>query len=642
MFQNTNKKYPSLEQVNSNGVLKVEVVNQPTPIDYTTLLTSIDDKLDDLALIKQELIDANGTLTSIEGDTSAIETNTDNILIQVTATNTKLDSIQTELESQTVLLGDLKTELIAANDSLDNIETDTAAIKASLMNIEADIATIKADIATIKVDVAAIKSSVAAIEADTEEIKVAVQSINTKLDTVNSNLDSIETKLDTIHSDLTTINSTLQDEFDETQVALGNLQTAVEAVQTSFQPVDCDDVAVGSPVDVNRSVVLNKVLVEVCNADANNQQILDKLDDVITAINDTSSAEQVLLDAIDTKLEDLSLIKAELVTANATLTAIEGDTTAISTNTADILTQVTTSNTKLEDIKTKLDSQITLLGDLKSELIDANTSLDTANTTLSTISGDVALIKADIADIKVDIAAIKTSVQAIEADTEEIKVAVQSIDTKLTAVNASLDSIETKLDTINTTLQTEFDQTQAKLDEVVAAVEFAQDTFQTEDCDGNPIGAEQNVIKVVQLAKQTAAICNTAEISDPIVAAIEAQSASAATGKKQDFISWAAVANDTMTIPANKFTTVAMLAAKGEFKIENSTNNFSGDVTVSSGTVSNFIEISEDGTGTTTGATSVAQGFDTRANSADMDLANNSFLITCIRATGILQVEVYK
>jgi archaellum component FlaC len=219
------------------------VVNQPTPIDYTTLLTSIDDKLDDLALIKQELIDANGTLTSIEGDTSAIETNTDNILIQVTATNTKLDSIQTELENQTVLLGDLKTELIAANDSLDNIETDTAAIKASLVNIEADIATIKADIATIKVDVAAIKSSVAAIEADTEEIKVAVQSINTKLDTVNSNLDSIETKLDTIHSDLTTINSTLQDEFDETQVALGNLQTAVEAVQTSFQPVDCDDVA---------------------------------------------------------------------------------------------------------------------------------------------------------------------------------------------------------------------------------------------------------------------------------------------------------------------------------------------------------------------------------------------------------------
>lgn len=397
-FQNPTKKYASLEQVNSNGILKVEVVNQPSPIDYTALLTSIDTKLDDIALIKQELIDANGTLTSIEGDTSAIETNTGDILTQVTTTNTKLEDVKTKLDAQTVLLTDLKTELVAANASLDAIEVDTAAIKASLLNVEADVATIKADIATIKTDVAAIKASVATIEADTEDIKVAVQSIDTKLDTVNSNLDSIETKLDTIHSDLTTINGTLQAEFDETQVALANLQTAIE---------------------------------------------------------------------------------------------------------------------------------------------------------------------------------------------------------------------------------------------------FAQDTFQTEDCDGNPIGVEENVIKTVVLNKTTAAICNTAEISDPIVTAIQAQSAASATGKKQDFISWAASANDTMTIPANKFTTIAMLATKGEFKIENSTNDFSGDVTTSAGTISNFIEISEDGVGTATGSTSVAQGFDTRANSADMDLANNSFLVTCVRA-GVLSAEFYK
>jgi hypothetical protein len=242
------------------------------------------------------------------------------------------------------------------------------------------------------------------------------------------------------------------------------------------------------------------------------------------------------------------------------------------------------------------------------------------------------------AAIKTDITAIKTSLSAIELDTEEIKVAVQSIDTKLSTVTSSLTSIETKLDTINNTLQTEFDQTQVKLDEVKAALEFAQDTFQLETCGGVPVGPEQNVIKVVQLAKQEASICNTADIYEPIVEAINNQTVA---GKKQDFISWTAAVNDTLTIPVDKFSTISMLATKGEFKIENTANNFSSDITVSAGTLSSFIEIAEDGVGTASGSTSVSQGFDTRANMADMDAANNSFLITCVRV-GVLQFELFK
>lgn len=358
----------------------------------------------------------------------------------------------------------------------------------------------------------------------------------------------------------------------------------------------------------------------------------------VEVVNPSTLDYTTLLTSIDTKLDELALIKAEITSSNTILTSIEGDTTAIKDNTADILTQVTTINTKLEDVKTKLDSQITLLGDLKTELTDVNISLDTANATLNTISSDVALIKTDISEIKTDISSIKDSLSEIEADTEEIKVAVQSIDNKLTTVNDSLDSIETKLDTINTTLQTEFDETQVKLDGIIEALEFAQDTFQVKDCGGLNIGTPEKIIKVVQLAKQTANICNTSDITTPIVNAINNQSVA---GKLQDFLSWTAVANDTLTIPLNKFSTVSMLASKGEFKIENMANDFSSDITISSGTLSNFIEISEDGIGTATGSTSVTQSFDTRANIADMDIANNSFLITCVRP-GTIQLEIYK
>jgi hypothetical protein len=110
MLQRPNKIYTSLDKVNANGILKVEIVNPTGAVDYTALLTSIDDKLDDVALIKQQLIDANSTLTSIETDTTAIKTDTGNILTQVTTTNTKLEDVQTKLDSHTTLLTDFRLE----------------------------------------------------------------------------------------------------------------------------------------------------------------------------------------------------------------------------------------------------------------------------------------------------------------------------------------------------------------------------------------------------------------------------------------------------------------------------------------------------------------------------------------------------
>lgn len=647
-FQNPVKKYPSLEQVDGAGILKVVVTN-PSTLDYTSILESIDDKLDDLALIKGQLTTANSTLTSINGDTTAIKGDTSNILTQVTTTNTKLEDVKTKLDSQITLLGDLKTELQSANTKLDTAN-------ATLNTISTDITLIKADIATIKADIATIKSDVATIKADTAAIKTAVQSIDTKLDTVNSNLDSIETKLDTIHSDLSGITTILEDIKAELDIEL--VYTSATKVNNgtanfySREKIEWDS---ETQTEISRTIEFSTdgftwtdgepagTLEIGWMAVDTTTDLLDKLDDVIAAINDTSDAEQLLLNSIDTKLNDLSLIKAELVTANATLTSIEGDTSAIQTNTGDILTQVTTSNTKLEDVKTKLDTQITLLGDLKTELIDANVSLDTANATLTTISNDVATVKTDIALIKVDIAAIKTSVAAIEADTEEIKVAVQSIDTKLTTVNSNLDSIETKLDTINTTLQTEFDQTQVALGEVKDAVLATQDTFQIVDCAGASVGEPETVQKTIVLNKVISSICNTTDISDPIVAAIEAQSSASAVGKVHDLLQTPAMAvGDTVTITANKFTTVSLLAVKGEFTVENQSNDFSADITLSSGSILTAIEISEDGNGTASGSTSVPQGFDTRSNANDLDKAGNSYLITAVRAGSVLQLDLYK
>jgi hypothetical protein len=525
------------------------------------LLTSIDTKLDDLALIKSELVTANTKLTDIKTDTATI--------------NTNLTTVIARLDTQIVKLEDLKTLVTDTN-----VKLDTA--NATLLTISTDIATIKTDIATIKTDIA--------------DIKTGVQSIDTKLSTVITSLSSIETKLDDVVTGLETINTTLQTEFDQTQAKLDEIKAAIE-----LKGSDCT----------------NKVFTSDCDK----QEYLDALTAIKDAINASATDYTVVLNSIDTKLNDLSLIKTELVTANTTLSGIKTDTTDINTN--------------LLDVIANLDSQITLLTDIKAEAVAGNVKLEDIKALLVTIDANILTIKNDLGLIKTDISAIKASSASIDAK-------LTSVVDSLTVIQTKLDTIHNDLVTINSTLQTEFDQTQVKLDELKTALEFAQDTFQLKDCDGKPIGVEENILKVVQIAKQVSKICNTSDISDPIVEAINAQ---AEAGKKQDLLTWVAVAGNNFEIPTGKFSTISLLAAKGEFKIENTYNNFVSDLIQSSGLGGGSfiagVEISADGVGTESGATDLPSSIDTRANAKDMNPFLNSYTITCVRE-GVLLIEVYK
>lgn len=142
--------------------------------------------------------------------------------------------------------------------------------------------------------------------------------------------------------------------------------------------------------------------------------------------------------------------------------------------------------------------------------------------------------------------------------------------------------------------------------------------FQPVDCAGDNVGAVQKAYRTTVLNNVLASLCNTSDIVDPIIEAIQEQSTSL---KKQDFISWVAAVGDTLTIPLSKFSTISMLATKGEFTVTNTANDFIPDLTASAGTLSDFVEISEDGVGTSTGSTLAPQGYDTRANSLDMALS---------------------
>jgi hypothetical protein len=169
------------------------------------------------------------------------------------------------------------------------------------------------------------------------------------------------------------------------------------------------------------------------------------------------------------------------------------------------------------------------------------------------------------------------------------------------------------------------------------------DTFQVVDCQGNNIGSPQKINKTTVLNKVTSIVCNTSDITGPIITAIQEQTQSLQVARLHDILQTPPMAiGATVTIGANKFATISVLAVKGEFRIVNTANDFSSDVVLSVGTIQSNIEISEDGIGTASGATNLSQGFETRSNAYDISKSGNSYTITAVRANSILQLDLYK
>jgi surface protein len=451
---------------------------------------------------------------------NAIDSAKDAIVDAVNQANT---DITNAIENSIMVLEDIKSELVTANTTLTNIETNTTNINTKLDTVIGKIdvmitslSSIDTKLTTTNELLADILVDIGNIGGDLADILTAVQSIDIKLDDVISSLSSIETKLDTLHTDLVGIQDTLNDilaELDHeliitaptvncatdgankvsfytrekivwdseagTQVSrvveysldgedfsaskpagtvsVGACVLSGDITDTlvEFQVEDCDGADVGAPMDVLPTIVLNKQIVSICNV----QELAD-------AINAGAKDYTSVLESIDTKLDELTLIKSELIQSNTTLTEIE-------TNTSE-------TNTKLDTVIIKLDEQITELEGIKLSIDVGNIKLDEIFAKLEDILISVDAIKVDIADIKINIEAIKVAVESIDTK-------LDTVITSLTEIENKLDSVVTELQTINTTLQTEFDETQVILNEIKDAIlskgsDCANATF-TKDCD---------------------------------------------------------------------------------------------------------------------------------------------------------------
>ena len=469
----------------------------------TDIVSAIEASTVVLEEIKTELETANTTLTNIEGDTTEINTKLDTVITKIDTMITSLSSIDTKLTTTNSTLADILLELQGLSADLADIKIAVESIDLKLDDVISSLTSIETKLDTLHTDLVGIQDTLNDILAELDhELIITSPTLNCASDGDVKVSFYIREKIVWDSESGTEISKVIEYSYDGDDFSQpkpnGNVTPGIcveigdiSAALVEFQVKDCEDNDVGTPIESLPVMVVNKTTTSICNTDditepiveaielkgsdcvnavftkdCDRDALLAKLDEIKNAVSAGNIDYTAVLNSINTKLDELALIKEELIESNTTLTDIKANTTA--------------TNTKLDTVISKLDSQIAELEGIKLSIDVGNIKLDEIFAKLEDILVSVDAIKVDIAEIKIDVEAIKTSVASIDTK-------LSTVITSLTTIEGKLDTLATGLQTINTTLQTEFDQTQVILNDIKDAIlskgsDCANATF-TKDCD---------------------------------------------------------------------------------------------------------------------------------------------------------------
>jgi predicted nucleic acid-binding Zn-ribbon protein len=251
-------------------------------------------------------------------------------------------------------------------------------------------------------------------------------------------------------------------------------------VVSQFQVIDCSGAPLGTPVSVEQTIVLNKVLTSICNPEAIFQPIVDELHDhiepLLEKLSDAVQPYQPVdcaganvgspVEASNVKIVNATDIFCAIVTAIDTAKTAIVD--AVNNASTDITEAIEASRAVLEEIKTELVTANTTLTNIKTDTTSINTKLDTVITKIDTMITSLSSIDTKLTTTNSTLADILVNIQGIGGDLADIKIAVESIDGKLDDVITSLTSIETKLDTLHTDLA----GIKSTLDSILAQLDY--------------------------------------------------------------------------------------------------------------------------------------------------------------------------
>jgi prefoldin subunit 5 len=151
-------------------------------------------------------------------------------------------------------------------------------------------------------------------------------------------------------------------------------------------------------------------------------------------------------DGVATIQTDITTIKTNLNTINATISEIQGNIAAIETDIGTIKTDVNTINSKIITINGTLVTINSTIGSIQQDISTINGKIAAINGTLVTIETDIGTIKTDIDDIQL-------KVVAINGDIATIQTTLGTINGTITSIQGDIATIQTDIGAIKTILE---------------------------------------------------------------------------------------------------------------------------------------------------------------------------------------------
>ncbi|MCK5577801.1 MAG: hypothetical protein KAI14_05730 [Dehalococcoidales bacterium] len=133
---------------------------------------------------KSEIVDLEGTVSTLEADLAAAQAEVLALEADLAASEAEVSALEADLAASEAEVSALEADLAAAQADVLALQADLAAAQAEVSTLQADLAAAQAEVSTLQADLAAAQAEVSTLQADLAAAEADVSALSEELQTV--------------------------------------------------------------------------------------------------------------------------------------------------------------------------------------------------------------------------------------------------------------------------------------------------------------------------------------------------------------------------------------------------------------------------------------------------------------------------
>jgi peptidoglycan hydrolase CwlO-like protein len=146
---------------------------------------------------------------------------------------------------------------------------------------------------------------------------------------------------------------------------------------------------------------------------------------------------------------DVGIIRADIASINASITAIEGNIVTIETDIGTVQADVSTINAKITSIEGNIATIETDIGTLQADVSAINAKITSIEGNIATIETDIGTLQVNVSTINAEVTSIEGSIATLQTDVGTINISLSSIDAKVTEIEDGFATVQTTIGTMS-------------------------------------------------------------------------------------------------------------------------------------------------------------------------------------------------